>query len=88
MRIRDEAHRRAVTYHRKLRKKELQVSDLDRVPGIGPAKKKRLLTHFGDIGAIARAGAEDLTVVPGISRALAQKISAFVGQGPQESPEG
>ena len=78
MRIRDEAHRRAVTYHRRLRAKALRASDLDRIPGIGPARKKRLLTHFGDIDALSRAKPEELAAVPGISPALAREIVSFL----------
>lgn len=74
MRIRDEAHRRAVSYHRKLRKKELMASDLDSVPGIGGMKKSVLLNYFNNIEKIASASMEDLNKVPGISPALAKRI--------------
>ncbi|MFH1491123.1 MAG: excinuclease ABC subunit UvrC [Pseudomonadota bacterium] len=77
MRIRDEAHRRAVTYHRRLRKGGLKKSDLDRVPGIGPGRKRALLKHFGGIEAVSGAGIEDLLQVPGINRFLAQNIIQF-----------
>lgn len=74
MRIRDEAHRRAIAYHRRLRKKGLQNSKLDQIPGIGPGRKKILLEHFNDIRTISRAQAEELSRIPGISRSLAAKI--------------
>jgi len=77
MRIRDEAHRRAVGYHRKLRAKGLKLSDLDQIPGIGPGRKKRLLKHFGSLEAIAAAEAEELAQVPGISAGLAGEIYRF-----------
>ncbi|MBW2610170.1 MAG: excinuclease ABC subunit UvrC [Deltaproteobacteria bacterium] len=78
MRIRDEAHRRAITYHRKIRSKSLKKSRLDLIPGIGQKRKKILLQGFGDIDAISRARPEDLALVPGISRSLAQDISSFL----------
>jgi excinuclease ABC subunit C len=74
MRIRDEAHRRAISYHRKLRGKRLTRSELDHIPGIGRERKARLLRHFKGIDPIAHATVEDLTRVPGISRALADAI--------------
>jgi excinuclease ABC subunit C len=79
MRIRDEAHRRAVGYHRKLRAKGLRLSDLDRIPGIGPGRKRLLLKHFGSLEAIAGAETEALAEVPGISTTLAREISRFFG---------
>jgi excinuclease ABC subunit C len=80
MRIRDEAHRRAVTYHRKLRGKRLKTSRLDGIPGIGKKRKQSLLKHFGDIEAIRGATLEDLAGVPGISPSLAKDILSFLGE--------
>ena len=77
MRIRDEAHRRAVGYHRKLRAKGLRLSDLDRIPGVGPKRKSLLLKHFGSLEAVAAAEVGDLTQVPGISDGLAREIYGF-----------
>jgi excinuclease ABC subunit C len=77
MRIRDEAHRRAITFHRRLRRKGMTASDLDRIPGIGARRKGLLLRHFRDITAVARAGTKDLAGVPGISPALAERIFSF-----------
>jgi excinuclease ABC subunit C len=77
MRIRDEAHRRAVTYHRKLRSKNLKESVLDRIPGIGPQRKKLLLKHFGDVDALSLSSREDLILIPGISKSLAENILRF-----------
>ncbi len=82
MRIRDEAHRRAVTYHRQLRRKRLQGSRLDQIPGVGPARRRTLLTHFGDLQAVARASVEELHAVPGISPALAERIHRFLDPQP------
>jgi len=81
MRIRDEAHRRAVAYHRKLRAKGLKLSDLDRIPGIGPQKKKLLLKHFGSLEAVAAAETEELARVPGINAPLAEEIYMFFSEG-------
>ena len=77
MNIRDEAHRRAITYHRKIRGKSLKKSQLDLIPGIGLKRKMLLLKHFRDINAISSAKPEDLILVPGISLSLAQKILDF-----------
>ncbi|MCF8145431.1 MAG: excinuclease ABC subunit UvrC [Deltaproteobacteria bacterium] len=74
MRIRDEAHRRAVTYHRKLRKTHMTQSELDQIPGIGKERKARLLRYFKGINAIADATIEDLAQAPGISRGLAEAV--------------
>jgi excinuclease ABC subunit C len=84
MRIRDEAHRRAVLYHRKLRKRCLEWSRLDLIPGIGPKRKRLLLKHFGDIDSISRAKPGELALVPGISASLAQDISRFFISGAEK----
>jgi excinuclease ABC subunit C len=74
-RVRDEAHRFAVTSHRKRRRKQGMSSKLEQVPGIGPKKRKALLKHFDhSIDAIKRANAEDLMQVSGINEALAEAI--------------
>ena len=77
MRIRDEAHRRAVTYHRKLRGKALKESELDHIPGIGVKRKTLLLRQFDDIHAVSMAKREELVRVPGISMSLAQNIASY-----------
>ena len=77
MRIRDEVHRRAISYHRKLRGKDLTASVLDRIPGIGPKKKRALLNYFGSLDAVAGATVEELLKVPGIPPALAERIADF-----------
>ena len=73
-RIRDEAHRFAINYHRKLRGQSSVRSILDAIPGIGPAKKKILLTKFGSVAAIRNAGLTDLSNVVG--KKLSEKIKA------------
>ena len=77
-RIRDEAHRFAITSHRKLRTKEGLASRLETVPGIGPARRKQLLSHFGSIQDIQEASIEELTAVTGITPKLAQSIKAHL----------
>jgi len=73
-RIRDEAHRFAITYHRKLRGRELILSVLDEVEGIGEARKKALLKKFGSLDAIRRASVEDLLTVSGMTRKRAEAV--------------
>ena len=75
-RIRDEAHRFAITSHRKLRTKEGLASRLEAIPGVGPAKRKLLLNHFGSIQDIQQASIEELIAVPGISEKLALAIKS------------
>jgi excinuclease ABC subunit C len=73
-RLRDEAHRFAITSHRTRRAKATGRSALDRVPGIGTRRKRALLTHFGSVRAIETAGLLDLERVPGINRAVAKAV--------------
>ncbi len=73
-RIRDEAHRFAVDYHRRLRRKSAVRSGLEEIPGIGPQRRTALLKHFGSLEQLYRAGVEELAAVPGISRVLAGRI--------------
>jgi len=75
MRIRDEAHRFAITYHKKLRSKESFASPLDGIPGIGPAMKSRLLDRFQSLEAIRGTSIEKLMEVKGVGRGLAERIS-------------
>ncbi|NTW16342.1 MAG: excinuclease ABC subunit UvrC [Syntrophaceae bacterium] len=76
-RIRDEAHRFAVAYHRKVKHKNDFLSELDGIPGIGVFRKKALLEFFGDIKKIREAPAEELRKVRGIGNTWAEKIHAF-----------
>ena len=73
-RVRDEAHRFAIGYHRLLRGKRVLTSALDQIPGVGPRRKQDLLIRFGSVETIRRACADDLAQVRGISRMLAQRI--------------
>lgn len=82
-RLRDEAHRFALTYHRNLRGKASRGSILDQIPGIGPKRKKALLRHFGTVKAIRQATIEELAQVEGINRKVAQDIYQYM-QGAED----
>ncbi|MDD5226376.1 MAG: excinuclease ABC subunit UvrC [Candidatus Omnitrophica bacterium] len=75
--IRDEAHRFAITYHRKLKSKALERSVLDDIPGIGRKRKRILLGHFDSVEAIRRASIEKLRAISGIDRGSASRIVSF-----------
>ncbi|HXY62315.1 MAG TPA: helix-hairpin-helix domain-containing protein, partial [Nitrospirota bacterium] len=80
-RVRDEAHRFAITYHRMLREKRAVYSELDDIPGIGTVRKKELLRHFGSVEKIKEATAEELASVEGMTSRVAQKILEFYAEG-------
>ena len=73
-RIRDEAHRFAITFHRSKRGKAMVASALDAVPGLGPAKREALIKHFGSLKKLKAASADELTQVQGVGPSLASKI--------------
>ncbi len=73
-RLRDEAHRFAIGTHRAKRTRDMTKNPLDEIPGVGPRRKKALLTHFGSARAVKRANLEDLEKAPGVSKHLARKI--------------
>jgi excinuclease ABC subunit C len=79
-RVRDEAHRFAITHHRTKRDKQLTTSILDELPGIGPARKRALLQHFGSPEAFLAATREDLESVPGVPGKTAREIYAFLNR--------
>jgi excinuclease ABC subunit C len=91
-RVRDEAHRFAIAYHRQKRGKAATTSALDDVPGLGPARRTTLLKHFGSVRKLRAASVEEIAAVPGIGPKLATTISAALGsvgpggQPPQTSP--
>jgi excinuclease ABC subunit C len=76
-RLRDEAHRFAIGAHRAKRAAQTRATPLDEVPGVGAARKRALLAHFGSAKAVARAGLADLKAAPGISDALAEAVYGF-----------
>jgi excinuclease ABC subunit C len=86
-RIRDEAHRFAISYHRQKRGKSMTESILDGVPGLGPAKRKALLKHFGSARKLKAAGVEDLLQVPGVGPALAASIKRHLAPDGAAEPQ-
>lgn len=80
-RLRDEVHRFAIGAHRTKRAKAITASPLDEVPGIGPARKKALLLHFGTARAVRSASLEDLQKAPGVSAAVAQTVHDYYHGG-------
>jgi excinuclease ABC subunit C len=82
-RVRDEAHRFAITYHRKKRSAALTTSELDGVPGLGPARKATLLRHFGSVRRIAGASVAEIADLPGFGPRIAETVAAALH--PEES---
>jgi excinuclease ABC subunit C len=85
-RLRDEAHRFAITYHREKRSKAMTVSALDDVPGLGATRRTALLKHFGSVAKLKAAGVDDLTAVPGIGATTAAAIVAALSGAPAPDP--
>jgi len=80
-RLRDEAHRFAISFHRTLRSKQGLRSSLDHLPGIGPVRRKALLKHFGSLKRLRAAGVDEIQQVPGFSGVRAQQlVEALKGQ--------
>jgi len=80
-RLRDEVHRFAIGAHREKRSRAIAASPLDEIPGIGPARKRALLLHFGTAGKVRAASLEDLQRAPGVSAAVARSIYDFYHPG-------
>jgi excinuclease ABC subunit C len=78
-RVRDEAHRFAITYHRSKRSKRMTASALDAVPGLGEHRRKALVTHFGSVARLKQASVEEITTVPGIGVATARAVLEALG---------
>jgi excinuclease ABC subunit C len=79
-RIRDEAHRFGITYHRKLRSDRTFKSVLDEIPGIGPKRKQALMKHYGSVRAMSAASVEDLAALDGMTRDAAEKVKEYIGR--------
>lgn len=77
-RIRDEAHRFAIGYHRGVRNKQAKASLLDAIPGIGPKRKRALLKRFGSPQALANVSIEEIAAVEGMNRAAAEKVRQYI----------
>nr|WP_264067763.1 excinuclease ABC subunit UvrC [Mycolicibacterium komossense]MCV7226882.1 excinuclease ABC subunit UvrC [Mycolicibacterium komossense] len=84
-RVRDEAHRFAITYHRSKRSKRMTASALDSVPGLGEHRRKALVTHFGSVARLTQATVEEITAVPGIGVTTAVAVLTALGAGPEPS---
>ena len=86
--VRDEAHRFAITYHRKLRSQEMARSELDGIPGIGPKRKKALLDSMGDVERIRKASLEELRSITGMNEKAARSIwdRFHPAEGPDRTP--
>jgi excinuclease ABC subunit C len=80
-RLRDEAHRFAITTHRAGRSRAIRGSELDDIPGVGPLRKRALLNHFGSARGVKQAGLPDLESAPGISRETARRVYGFFHPG-------
>jgi len=85
-RVRDEAHRFAIAQHRRRRSKGMTASALDDVPGLGPARKKALLTHFGSLKRLRAASVEEIASVRGMGERTAAAVLAALAQSPAGSP--
>lgn len=85
-RIRDEAHRFAISYHRRRRGRSMQASALDGIPGLGPAKRKALLSRFGSVRRLRAADPAELAAVPGIGPALAERIRTALDPAADDPP--
>jgi excinuclease ABC subunit C len=79
-RIRDEAHRFGITYHRKLRSNRTFKSVLDEIPGIGPKRKQALMKRYGSVRAISAASIDDLAALNGMTRDAAEKVKEYIGR--------
>jgi excinuclease ABC subunit C len=79
-RIRDEAHRFAITYHKKLRKRSRLRSALSDIPGVGEKRRKALLKHFGSIDRVKEASVEELVAVPAIPGSVAKRVYIHLHQ--------
>jgi excinuclease ABC subunit C len=86
MRIRDEAHRFAIGYHRALRTKAARVSALDQIPGLGPKRRALLLRKFGSLDRIRRQPVDAIASVPGIGPRMAERILRGVGPANGTAP--
>jgi excinuclease ABC subunit C len=85
-RLRDEAHRFAITFHRQRRSKAMTTSQLDGISGLGEKRRKALLKRFGSVKRIRAASVDELADVPGIGPALAAVVAAQLGSGPDSMP--
>jgi excinuclease ABC subunit C len=88
MRVRDEAHRFAITFHKKLRGKRALKSELDDIPGIGAKRKRELIKRFGSVVRLRAATVEEIAAVPGMSVRMAEGLKERLGGAPEPSAAG
>jgi excinuclease ABC subunit C len=86
-RLRDEAHRFAITYHRKLRNQATLRSALEEIPGVGPERRKALLRHFGSLKKIRQATLEELKQMPGLPQPVAEEVFRSVRETVSPEPK-
>jgi len=86
-RLRDEAHRFAITYHRQLRRKATLKSGLEEIPGVGPGRRKSLLKYFGSLKKVRDASLDELLAMPGLPERVARDILAYFHPEDQNLPE-
>ena len=84
-RVRDEAHRFAIAYHRQKRSKRMIASELDDVPGLGETRKAALLKHFGSVRKLRQATVDEISVVPGVGRRTAEAVVAALASAEAKS---
>jgi excinuclease ABC subunit C len=85
-RLRDEAHRFAITFHRQRRSKAMTTSQLDGIPGLGAGRQKALLRHFGSVKRLRAADVTDIMTVPGFGRSLASAVVNHLAEGAPQEP--
>jgi excinuclease ABC subunit C len=85
-RVRDEAHRFAISYHRQKRSATMTASSLDGVPGLGETRRKALLRHFGSVRRLEAATVEEVMAVPGVGRRTAEAVLAALAGAPERTP--
>jgi excinuclease ABC subunit C len=85
-RLRDEAHRFAITFHRQRRSKAMTASQLDGIPGLGASRQKALLRHFGSVKRLRSADTTDIMAVPGFGRSLASAVVNHLAEGAPQEP--
>jgi len=85
-RVRDEAHRFAITFHRQRRSKRMTASALDSIPGLGETRRKALLRHFGSLKKVGQATVDEIAEVPGIGKRTAEAVLAALAPAAAEPP--
>ncbi|MEJ2672624.1 MAG: helix-hairpin-helix domain-containing protein [Deltaproteobacteria bacterium] len=85
LRLRDETHRFAITYHRKRARREMLASAFDKAPGIGPVRKRRLLEHFANLQALKAAKDAEVAALPGFNQKVAESLTEWLARAGEGS---